>query len=84
MLTHMRTTVELPDPLFQRAKKAADRRGISLRRLLEDALRRYLSEGKTERFRLRDASFRGKGLTPGMDWADFDRMRDAAYDGRGS
>jgi hypothetical protein len=83
MLTHMRTTIDLPDPLLKRVKEAADKRGITMRRLIEEALRRYLAEPKPQRFKLRDASFKGQGLVPGMDWGDFDRMREAAYEGRG-
>jgi hypothetical protein len=80
----MRTTIELPDPLFRRAKELAERRGMTLRRLVEEAVRRYLAEGKPARFELRDGSFRGQGLAPGLDWGDFDRMRDLSYEGHGT
>lgn len=76
MLTHMRTTIELPEPLFKRAKETAKRRGITLRRLLEEALREHLTEGPPAPFKLRDASFRGEGLVSGIDWTDFERMRE--------
>lgn len=38
----MRTTIDLPDPLFKEAKVTAAQRGVPLRRLMEDALRREL------------------------------------------
>lgn len=38
----MRTTIELPDPLFKEAKAAAALRGVSLRVVVEEALRRQL------------------------------------------
>ncbi len=38
----MRTTIDLPDPLFKEAKSAAALRGISLREVVEEALRRQL------------------------------------------
>ncbi len=38
----MRTTIELPDPLFKEAKAAAALRGVSLRDVVEEALRRQL------------------------------------------
>ena len=38
----MRTTIDLPDPLFKEAKSAAALRGISLRDVVEEALRRSL------------------------------------------
>ncbi len=38
----MRTTIDLPDPLFKEAKSVAALRGISLREVVEEALRRQL------------------------------------------
>ena len=39
----MRTTIEIPDPLFRRSKAAAALRGESLRDLVAAALRAYLA-----------------------------------------
>ena len=38
----MRTTIDLPDPLFKEAKAAAALRGVTLRDVMEEALRRQL------------------------------------------
>jgi hypothetical protein len=38
----MRTTIDLPDPLFKEAKAAAALRGVTLRDVVEEALRRQL------------------------------------------
>ena len=38
----MRTTIDLPDPLYRRAKVAAGRRGKKLRELFAEALERHL------------------------------------------
>lgn len=38
----MRTTIDLPDPLFKEAKAAAALRGVTLREIVEEALRRQL------------------------------------------
>ena len=38
----MKTTVEMPDALFRKAKATAAERGISLKDLLADALREHL------------------------------------------
>ncbi len=38
----MRTTIDLPDPLFKEAKAAAALRGVALRDVMEEALRRLL------------------------------------------
>ena len=45
----MKTTLELPDPLFRRAKAAAAERGQSLKQLVAEALSEKLSspEGRT-------------------------------------
>ncbi|WP_180538312.1 antitoxin [Nevskia soli] len=39
----MKTTLEIPDPLFRRAKSAAARRGIPFRELVSEALSEKLS-----------------------------------------
>ena len=39
---------------------------------------------KEGEFRLRKASFKGKGLQPELRDAGWERIRDAAYEGRGS
>jgi hypothetical protein len=44
----VKTTVEIPDPLFRRAKSAAAERGIPFRELLSEAL--------ADKLRARDAS----------------------------
>ena len=38
----MKTTVEIPDPLFRKAKATAAERGVPLKDLLADAVRQYL------------------------------------------
>lgn len=40
----VRTTIELPDPLFQRAKLAAVQRGVTLKELITDALESALNQ----------------------------------------
>ena len=51
----MRTSIDIPDALMERAKRAAARRKTTLRRLVLDALEQSLRE-KPQPFRLRDAS----------------------------
>ena len=38
----MKTTVEIPDPLFREAKAAAARRGVSLKEFFTEAVRQQL------------------------------------------
>ncbi len=84
MLTHVRTTLDLPDPLFDKAKRLARERGVPFRALVEEGLRLLLREKPgRRRFRLRDASFRGDGLVSGHSETDWEQIRDIAYEGRG-
>ena len=51
----MRTTIDMPDALIQRAKKVAAKRHTTLRVLMVDALERRLNESISG-FQLRDAA----------------------------
>jgi len=56
MLLCMRTTIDMPDALFQRAKSVMAKRHMTFRSLVIDALEQALTDQHTERFVLRDAS----------------------------
>lgn len=80
----MKTTVEISEPLMSEARKAAEREGRTLRSLLEEGLREVLaSRRRKRRFRLRDGSFKGKGLRPGVDLSDRETIRSLIYEERG-
>jgi hypothetical protein len=80
----MKTTVEIPDSLLDEAKRVAARQDTTLRVLIIEGLRRVLVERKRAgAFRLRKATFRGKGLQPDMAGAPWERIREMAYDKRG-
>jgi hypothetical protein len=84
MLRHMRTSIELSDGLLTRAKRLAQRRGTTLRALVEEGLRRVVSEHEqTPSFRLDDASFGEGGLVEGLTEGDWERLRELTYEGRG-
>ena len=84
MGTHMKTTIEVSDPLLEEARLVARREGATLRMLVEEGLRRVLEEHRRRRpFRLRDGSFKGRGLQPGVDEGDWERLRELAFEGRG-
>jgi hypothetical protein len=83
MLWHMRTTLDLPDPLFRRAKQLAEKRGIPFRALVAEALRLLVKEESGARsFKLEDVSFKGDGLVDGLSETDWERIRELAYEGR--
>jgi Bacterial antitoxin of type II TA system, VapB len=81
----MKTTLDISDSLLQQAKKRALRERTTLRALVEKGLRQVVTE-KPRRgsFRLRKASFKGRGLRPEVADAGWERVRDLAYEGRGS
>ena len=79
----MKTTVEISDALLEEAKRIASRESSTLRELIEEGLRRSLDERKKRKsFRLRRASFRGKGLQAGVS-PEWNQLREAVYKGRG-
>ncbi|MFN8640954.1 MAG: DUF2191 domain-containing protein [Candidatus Binatia bacterium] len=81
----MKTTVEISDALAREAKAVAARERTTLRELIEAGLRAVLRErSRKAAFRLPDASFGGKGLQPEFRGADWERIREAAYEGRGT
>lgn len=81
----MKTTVEISDALAKEAKAVARRDKTTLRALIESGLRQLLRERRRgAAFQLRDASFEGRGLQPEFRDADWQRLRDAAYEERGA
>ncbi len=81
----MKTTLDINDTVLAEARKVARREGTTLRALVEQGLRRILSEKKTPGpvFRLRDASVGGNGLRPELRDAGWDRIRELIYEGHG-
>ena len=81
MGTHMKTTIDIADALFEEAQLAARRRGITMRALVELGLREVLSrpEAEVSPFKLRDASVGGQGLQEGVRSLDWDAIRELSY-----
>jgi hypothetical protein len=72
----MKTTVDLPDDLLERAKVVAAREPTTPRLLIEEGLRWVLSQKrrKAERFVLRDGSVPGHGVNKGLTEGDWDHL----------
>jgi hypothetical protein len=84
MVTHMKTTIEIATPLLDEARAIAVRDHVTLRELVEQGLRAVLEERRTQApYRLRKASFRGRGLHPELGDASWEQLRELAYQGRG-
>lgn len=86
MGAHMKTTIEIADSLFAEAREVAAARNTTLRALVEAGLRQVVQEqrGRRAPFKLRRATFKGKGLRAELQGQPFDRLRDMAYEGRGT
>jgi hypothetical protein len=81
----MKTTIEITDALLRQARKVAARDGTTLRALVEQGLHKVLAEkSRKPAFRLRDVSFKGRGLRPELREATWAQLRDLSYEGRGS
>ena len=81
----MKTTVEISDSLLREARRLAAREGVTLRALVERGLHRVIAETKhSAPFKLRHASFKGKGLQPEFHHASWDKLRDLAYEDHGA
>ena len=80
----MKTTLDISDPLLREARKLAARERTTLRALVEQGLRRVVAEKRRQpAFRLRKASFRGRGLRPELKDVGWERLRELAYEDRG-
>jgi hypothetical protein len=78
----MKTTVEIADSLFARAKECSLKMGVPFRQLVEEGLRTVIERQQqgSGTFRLRDGSFDGQGPSEDLSWHD---LRSRVYEGRG-
>ena len=84
--THiLKTTIEISDELAKKARAYAAKHQITLRALIEQGIQGVLRESQHRAvFDLRDASVGGRGLQRDYQGADWAKIREAAYEGRGS
>lgn len=81
---HMKTTIEISDPLLREARRLAAREGLTLRALVERGLSLVVRENRMPTsFKLRRAAYKGSGLQPEFRDADGQKLIEAAYEGRG-
>jgi hypothetical protein len=81
----MKITIQITDSLLKEVRKLANEENTTLKSLMEEGLRRILSERKRRgKFKLRKATFKGNGLQSNLEGGGWDRIRDLSYEGRGS
>jgi hypothetical protein len=84
MVTRMKTTVQIPDALFEEVRSLAHREQTTMKALIQEGLRLIIAKRKQpNRFCLRKASFKGHGLHPDLKEASWDQVREKSYEGRG-
>ncbi|HLX45275.1 MAG TPA: hypothetical protein VKR43_17635 [Bryobacteraceae bacterium] len=77
----MKTTVEISDALFKEVKRYAAAHELTFREVVENGLRSVVQKGRPRKpFKLRDASFRGKGMAKDYAWPEIQALM---YEGRG-
>ena len=83
MVNHMKTTLHIPNSLLEEARKLAQREHTTLKALVEEGLRRIISERRRRsHFRLRKATFKGNGLQPHLAGTPWEKIRELSYEGR--
>jgi hypothetical protein len=76
MVSHMKTTIDLPDALFVAAKKRAAEERRPLRDLVASGLRTQLHRRRAKSGAIEWVTVKG-GLPAGLEVADRDAMHDA-------
>jgi hypothetical protein len=77
----MRTTIEIPDALFDRVRRQAEARATSVDKVVTDALESQIADsagpGATYRF---EPIIVSGGLQPGLSWDDWETIRRMSYE----
>lgn len=80
----MKTIVTIPNSLLGEVREIAAREGVTLQALVERGLRHVVAESNRGRpFKLRRASFKGKGLQSELRDEPWARLRALSYERRG-
>ncbi len=81
----MKTTIDIASNILECSREAAREDHTTLRELVEEGLELVLAQREARRrVAIRPVTFRGRGLAAEFRRASWSRIRDAAYEGRGS
>ena len=81
----MKTTIDIADNIMRQAKALARREHVTFRELVEEGLERVVADhAKATERAVTPVTFRGRGLSREYQGASWTKLRDAAYEGRGS
>lgn len=85
MVSHMKTTVQIADDLFDRAQRVAREENTTFRALTEEGLRMVLQERRHKKRKLPPLpTVGGEGLAPEFSGMSWEAIRDEVYRGRGA
>jgi hypothetical protein len=82
----MKTTIDIADPLLERARRVAHTERTTVRRLVEDGLSQVLAlrDAPRKPYHLKPFKTRGGGFQPGFEDGSWEKIRDELYRGRGA
>lgn len=82
----MKTTIDIADAILEESRRIAQRDKTTLRELVQEGLRRVLEERRVSvpPFQMKTLPTAGGGFQPNFADGDWSRIRDEAYQGRGT
>ena len=81
----MKTTINLPDALYDEVRRVARANGVTITSVIETALRHAVQQAPARpgAFRLAKHAGGGEGLNPELDGVGWNEILRLAYEGRG-
>ena len=82
----MKTTIDIADAILEESRRIAQRDKTTLRELVQEGLRRVLEERRVSvpPFQMKPLPTAGGGFQSDFADGDWSRIRDEAYQGRGT
>lgn len=81
----MKTTIDIPDALFNRTKALAHKHGLPMRDLIIEGVVQILKQKEAVQVpKIQPVTFKGEGLTPEFAEGCWTALRDTIYEGRGT